>query len=221
MIEFLKIWAKGLGLSIVIVSILEMLLPNNKTKKYIRMVMGIYILFSIISPLVKNKEIFSYSEGEFENITNNIDSSNVNQNVNQKSMDRRIEELYSLELEKDIIKKLKSKGFSISKCKVNASIGEKEEKTKISKIKIIIDGKVENQKSENSENEIIENIIVEEIQKVRVAMGQDEESKEISKEISKEDKNEKEVSISKEDIQNIKKFLIDEYGVSEGCLEIN
>ena len=55
MIEVLSSWAKGLGLSIVVVSILEMILPNNKTKKYVRMVMGIYILFNIISPLVKNQ----------------------------------------------------------------------------------------------------------------------------------------------------------------------
>ena len=34
MIEFLSSWAKGLGVVIVIVSVLEMLLPNNKTKKY-------------------------------------------------------------------------------------------------------------------------------------------------------------------------------------------
>ena len=32
MIEFMSSWVKGLGLAIVIVSILEMLLPNNKTK---------------------------------------------------------------------------------------------------------------------------------------------------------------------------------------------
>ena len=35
MIEILSSWAKGLGITIVIVSIFEMLLPNNKTKKYI------------------------------------------------------------------------------------------------------------------------------------------------------------------------------------------
>ena len=37
MIEILSSWAKGLGITIVIVSIFEMLLPNNRTKKYIRM----------------------------------------------------------------------------------------------------------------------------------------------------------------------------------------
>ena len=39
MIEFLSGWAKNLGVVIVIVSIFEMILPNNKTKKYIRVVL--------------------------------------------------------------------------------------------------------------------------------------------------------------------------------------
>ena len=67
MVEFLSSWAKSLGLAIVIVSILEMLLPNNKTKKYIRMIMGIYILFSIISPFIKNKEILDIGSIDLEN----------------------------------------------------------------------------------------------------------------------------------------------------------
>ena len=51
MIEILSSWAKGLGITIVIVSIFEMLLPNNRTKKYIRMVLGVYVIFNIVSPL--------------------------------------------------------------------------------------------------------------------------------------------------------------------------
>ena len=66
MIEFLSSWAKGLGVAIVIVSILEMFLPNNKTKKYIRMIMGIYIIFNIISPFIKNKDIFNFNEVNLE-----------------------------------------------------------------------------------------------------------------------------------------------------------
>lgn len=62
MIEFLSSWAKGLGVAIVVVSILEMILPNNKTKKYIRMVMGIYIIFNIISPFIENKDILDPSK---------------------------------------------------------------------------------------------------------------------------------------------------------------
>ena len=62
MIEFISSWAKSLGLAIVIVSILEMLLPNNKNKKYIRMIMGIYILFNIVSPFINNKDVLSIED---------------------------------------------------------------------------------------------------------------------------------------------------------------
>ena len=53
MIACFSEWAKTLTLAVVIVSLFEMLLPNNKTKKYIKVVMGLYILFNIISPFVK------------------------------------------------------------------------------------------------------------------------------------------------------------------------
>ncbi len=66
MIKFLSSWAKGLGVAIVVVSILEMLLPNNKTKKYIRIVMGIYIIFNIISPLVQNKNVLNVNQIDIE-----------------------------------------------------------------------------------------------------------------------------------------------------------
>ena len=58
MVNFLSSWVKNLSLAIIVVSILEMLLPNNKTKKYVKMVMGLYILFSIISPFIKSNFVF-------------------------------------------------------------------------------------------------------------------------------------------------------------------
>ena len=48
MIEIISTWAKNLGVTIVLVSIIEMILPNNKTKKYIRMILGIFVIFNII-----------------------------------------------------------------------------------------------------------------------------------------------------------------------------
>ena len=92
MIEFLSSWAKGLGLAIVIVSILEMLLPNNKTKKYIRMVMGLYILFTIISPFIKNRTLFNVENIDLSKELNNYSS--VETSVDQTSMDERIQVLY-------------------------------------------------------------------------------------------------------------------------------
>ena len=140
MIEFLSSWAKGIGLSIVVVSILEMLLPNNKTKKYIRMVMGVYVIFNIISPMIENKELFDVNQIDVEAYST---ATKITEEVNQTSMDERIQELYVQEIEKDITKKLEEKGLNVTKCKVNAQISSEEEETKITKIKVALERKQE------------------------------------------------------------------------------
>ena len=53
-------WTKAIVMAVIIVSILEMLLPNNKTKKYVKMVMGIFILYNIISPFIKDKNMLKW-----------------------------------------------------------------------------------------------------------------------------------------------------------------
>ena len=200
MIDFLSSWVKNLGLTIVIVSILEMLLPNNKTKKYIKIVLGIFVIFNIISPFINNKEVFSVENFDLDEYSN---SASGNETVNQESMDRRIEELYIEELEKDITKKLEEKGYNVKTCSVDATIGN-EEDTRINKIKLDLEKKNEENTKETEEQDGgIENKIVEEIQKMKKIPG-----------------NEETTNVSVVDIQNVQNFLIEEYGVTKECLEI-
>ena len=205
MIEFISTWVKGLGVAIVIVSIIEMILPNNKTKKYIKMVLGIYIIFNIISPLVKNKDKLN-----LENLNLNNYTASTSASVDQTSMNKRIETLYENELEKDITTKLKEKGYELSECKVTAKIDENEnnkDETKISNIKIKVEKKVAKQQEENNvENKIVTGI--QQIKKVDIGKAKEKETKNSSK-------------ISRAELENIKKFLIEEYEVNEKCLEIN
>ena len=201
MIENLSSWAKGITPAVIVVSILEMLLPNNKTKKYIKMVMGVFILFNIISPFINANDLKNLNE---------IDASKyVNENnknyVEQKSMDERLEELYIEEIEKDIIKKVEKKGYKVSMCKVDAKITKNEEETGITKIKLKVEKTGEVKQEENSS---IENQIVTQVQKIK-------------KVNTKKIEEDKETSLEKSDIQNLKQFLIEEYEVNEKCLEIN
>lgn len=215
MIEFMSSWVKGLGLAIVIVSILEMLLPNNKTKKYIRVVMGVYILFTIISPFVSNQEVFDLNDINLEEYS----TAQTSTSLNQTSMDERIKELYIEELEKDITKKLTEKGYEVTSCKVKAEISDKEEETKISKIKVNVKKSQKDESSDNKEEEQnFENQIVTEIQKIKPI---DTSIQTNDRQQEKDTDESKNTEVSKSDIQNIKKFLIEEYGVSEKCLEIN
>lgn len=209
MIEFLSSWAKGLGVVIVIVSVLEMLLPNNKTKKYIRMVLGVYVIFNIIAPFIQNKDVFDINDLNLDEYQS-IETSSVD----QTSMNERIKVLYEQELEKDIIKKLEEKGYETSKCKVTAQISDDEKETKINKIKLNIEKKNDIEKTNKQDNETEEKIVtqIQKIKKVDTNIKiKDDEEKE----------NEKQVKITKTDIQNVKKILIEEYGVNEKCLEIN
>ena len=216
MIEFISSWAKSLGLAIVIVSILEMLLPNNKNKKYIRMVMGIYIIFNIVSPFINNQDIFNIENIDMEKYAlNETEEIQVtSEEVDQTSMNKRIKDLYVEELQKDITKKVEEQGYKVNNCEVKVSILDEENETEIKEIKLKVE---KSQKAEEENKEDAEERLVEEIQKIKevdttVNMQKEEEEK--------QDEEENNI-ISKSDIQNIKKFLIEEYGVNEKCLKIN
>ena len=143
MIEFLSAWAKSIGLAIIIISILEMLLPNNKTKKYVRMVFGIYIIFNIISPFIKNKDILDVSTYDFQEYSNYITNQS---SMNESSMDSRIEQIYIEELEKDITKKVNDLGYNVTTCNVYATLSSDNEENYIEEIVLTVE------KSEKQQN---------------------------------------------------------------------
>ena len=77
--------------------------------------------------------------------------------------------------------------------------------TGITKIKLKVEKTGEAKQEENSS---IENQIVTQVQKIK-------------KVNTKKIEEDKETSLEKSDIQNLKQFLIEEYEVNEKCLEIN
>ena len=48
LINWITNWAEGIIVAVIIGTIIEMILPNGKSKKYIKVVIGIYILNMII-----------------------------------------------------------------------------------------------------------------------------------------------------------------------------
>lgn len=249
MIEVISSWTKNIVLAIIVISILEMLLPNNKTKKYVKMVMGLYLLFNIVSPFIQNKDKINISEFNLEKYMNNTQETTVN--VNQESMDKRLNEIYVEELEKDIEKKLENRGYDVKACKVEANIN-KEENSGIENITLQVEKESEEtdeeklnsketdkevKNEENNENnmnnpedessinqskkndETIENALVKEIQKIKEVKIGEEENKEDEENNGYENVENKEITNT--DIKKIKNFLIEEYEVNEKCLKIN
>lgn len=52
MINSISSWAEQIVIAVIIVVIIEMILPKGNSKKYIKTVIGIYILYTIISPVI-------------------------------------------------------------------------------------------------------------------------------------------------------------------------
>ena len=218
MIEFLSSWAKSLGLAIIVISILEMLLPNNKTKRYVRMVFGLYIIFNIVSPFIKNKDILDVSSYDMNEYIGDYTTNQTQEE--QNSVDSQIEEIYIRELEKDITRKVEKLGYQVTTCNVYATLSSENEENYIEQIVLTVEKNEQQendqQEKETEQTETIEDKLVEEIQKIKTVnttIGK------INK--TEEEQEENKQNINNSDIQKIKKFLKEEYGVEETCLKIN
>ena len=55
MINFINSWLEGIVIAVFVSVIIEMIIPEGKNKKYIKTIIGIYIMFVIISPIISNK----------------------------------------------------------------------------------------------------------------------------------------------------------------------
>ena len=216
MINFLSSWVKNLALALIIVSILEMILPNSKTKKYVKMVMGVYILFSIISPFIENSSKFNLNNLDLTSYLEGIqETSSISEEVDQTSMDNRLNQIYKEELEKDITQKVEEKGYEVESCKVVAHISQND--SGIEKITLKISGKISQNENNQENTTTIEDKIITEVQKIQkvdITFSKNKENEE-------EQEVEEAIKITKTDIKIIKDLLISEYGVSEQCLKIS
>ena len=115
MINFMSSWAEQIVLAVVVSTIIEMILPKNKNKKYIQMVVGVYVLFNIISPIIGNKDDFSIEKYNIENY-----ETKSQYQVDQSSMDEKLEKIYLEELKNTVISKFEANGFEVAKCEIDA-----------------------------------------------------------------------------------------------------
>lgn len=152
MIQFLSFWAEQIVLAVIIATIIELILPQNRNKKYIQMVIGIYILFNIISPIIKNKDtILTSGDYDLEKY-----ESSSNYTIDQSSMDERIEKIYLEELENTTISKFQIAGIEVEKCNVDAVLDTNKKNAGIHLITVKINGPVEQEKIDSVVKELVQ-----------------------------------------------------------------
>ena len=52
MIDWISNWAETIIIAVIIATIIEMILPEGSSKKYVKVIIGVYILFTIVSPVI-------------------------------------------------------------------------------------------------------------------------------------------------------------------------
>ena len=135
MINFMSSWAEQIVLAVIIATIIEMILPKNKNKKYIQMVIGVYVLFNIISPIIKNKDNFSIEKYNIENYQNK-----TQYEVDQSSMNKRLEKIYLEELKEMVISKFEENDCEVIKCKIDAELDSTKKNAGIHSITVKVKG---------------------------------------------------------------------------------
>lgn len=228
MIDFLSSWGQGIIVAVIIGTIIEMILPEGSSKKYIKVVIGIYILFTIISPFIQK---FSGSKLSAENILNTEKYEKMmakgRNTISQKLEDnnsRTIKDIYTENLKTDIKAKLKEKGYEAESIYLRVSDDGNYTIEKL-QIKLLA---TENKNNGNTETKKVEINSVN-VEKIEIAGDgktnsvKENESDENDKIDGKEEKNESlengkgYTSSKKEELQE---YLSNTYNIQKEKIEI-
>lgn len=196
MIEFLSSWAQGIIVAVIIATLIEMILPNSSSKKYVKVVIGMYILFTIVSPIIKKvggKDI-NLNTINIEKYEQQIAKSD--NTISRKFEDnntRSIKDIYVSNLKAGISAKLKEKGYEIDISDIQIKDDENYTIEKIT-LKLI---KTEQKQEKN--NEIVINTV------------------EIGNTISQKDSK----TLSDDDKQEVKDYISETYDIDKKNINIS
>ena len=192
MISWFNGWAKGIVLAVVIVTILEMILPDTKNKKYIKIVMGVYVTFTIISPIISkltgNNFTIDVSKYDSFSNSNSIQSVNNIKSVNNQS----IQNVYLNTIKTDKKEELNIAGYTATKIDITADINIEKEEAKIHRINL----------------ELYKNVDENKVKKVNKV------------EIGKKEEKEKNVLLE-EEIHKLKEIISKKYEIEKEKIFIN
>ncbi len=164
MINWLSNWAEAIIIAVIIGTIIEMLLPEGNCKKYIKVVIGIYVMFTIVNPIItkiSGKEITVSEILELDEYISQAEESIKTQNEIEIENENNIMEMYVSGIKQDIKLNIEEKGYVVTNVDIEI------EDTQNYKIKkIIVDAenimKEENtdEKNEIEKIEIINDITI-------------------------------------------------------------
>lgn len=209
MVEWLSNWAGAIIVAVIIGTIIEMILPEGNSKKYIKVVIGIYILFTIISPVISKFIGKSIAVSDVLDITEYIEESAASskiENTLDTQNEQNIKEIYMDSLKRDIKSKVEGKNYVVDN--VDVTIMDDENYT-LEKIYLSVSKQQE--ETNNSTNEVTEVAAINKVQ-IEVSTTKTEENKE-----ERADKKDK---LSTKEKNKLKEYLSGVYEIAERNIQI-
>ena len=196
---FISVWAQGIIVSVIIATIIEIILPDSSNSKYVKVVIGVFVLFSIVSPIINkfsNNKISN--EINFDSyIKTSTSNSAIATNVNMNNEDT-IRKIYEENLKVDIKTKITQKGYIVGNINLETLNNNEYTLNKID-LKIIAKNKSTNQNSNSNVTTIVENI-----ENISVDIGGSSKNKQEEKSV-----------ISESEKRKLKEYLSSVYEVNE------
>jgi len=193
--QFINSWASGLIVAVIIATIIELILPENTNKKYVKMVSGIFILFTIISPVIVK---FSGNvDLDFEKYSNILSSENIVEVQETASVvtDKNIMKVYKDNLTRNITTGIENLNYVVNA--IDIKIDENKNYGAIEEVYLQVDGV-----------QLVSSIAVD---KVEINVSDDEVQRDA----------EKKSSLTENDKAIIREFLNNNYRVASSKIIIN
>ena len=195
MINAMSTWAKSIILAVIVSTIIQMILPEGNNKKYIKTVIGLYILFTIISPIISkisggNSTI---DVSKYENYFNVESTTTASANVIDKNLDN----TYTSSIKADIKNRMKQKGYKVNSIDANIELKNEESYGTINNLKISL----EREESNNNSN-------IQAVNKIEIK-------------ISNNTNEVKQNTLTSMEKQEIKNYLSETYSIKKENIEVN
>ena len=199
MISAISSWAQQIIIAVMLATIFEMILPDSKNKKYVKTIIGLYILFTIISPIIKNfaDGDISFASSEYLIEMNEISSSYQKfDNVTNGN----IQDTYLLSLKQDIQGKLNKKGYIAATINIEIEKKNTDNCGQINSLSISL-----SKKPKNEDNKTNNSITVNKIQVNNTTTKNENVS----------------TKINDTEIKELKEYLSEEYGVEINNIKLD
>lgn len=214
--EWVSGWIQGIIIAVIISTIIEMILPEGTCKKYVKVVIGVYILFSIVSPVISKVTGNEFRVSDILNLEQYMkkdksSSSMQNQLANQNQT--QIKDIYLSSVKSDMKQKLENKGYQVKDIQLEVANDEqytlKQIKLELSKETVETSGNVDANKNTNH--------IVESVQEVNIKIGNSAQTLNHSETNTQNKQN----AISSQNRKELKEYLSSVYEISVKDIFIN